>query len=406
MGMLGCLMTLLAWPSGSQAADSEALINLLIKKGIITQAELTQASKELASTQNPSSKPKVAAEDSGTIEDRVAKLESSLTDKTTMHVGKGTLKMGGLFQTWAVYDARTANGRDRFQIRRAELKFAGDILGDDRFKYTIVVDPSQVQEDNTTRSSLKDAYFLLDHLPYLPNHTLTVGEFKAPRTEEGTRSSGQLDFAERSIVTKTFGDQRDLGAMLTGNWPITTYQLGVFNGKQNQAPKHDQKSLAGRLVIRPLKLAESAMELPNLGDLELGISGEYRPHGDIVLPKKRLGYEARYAYQNLSLKGEYYTGEDTTSASSTTENNSVGKGWYSQVGYLLAPWFPKAQVLARFEGWDPNDNTALDAERDLTLGVNYFIDKHNAKWQLNWVHQTKQTGKVDNQVISALQYAF
>ena len=73
---------------------------------------------------------------------------------------------------------------------------------------------------------------------------------------------------------------------------------------------------------------------------------------------------------------------------------------------MLSPWFPKAQVLARFEGWDPDANTALDVERDVTLGFNYFTDKHNAKWQLNWVHQTKQTGKVDNQVISALQYAF
>ncbi|MBI3320061.1 MAG: hypothetical protein HYZ89_05700 [Candidatus Omnitrophica bacterium] len=380
-------------PGVAWASEADAILNKLVEKGILTASEAQEVRNEV--------NPELTKQ-----EDRLTKLEKSLDEKTTMPVGKGTLKMGGLFQGWAVYDARTANGRDRFQIRRAELKFAGDILGDDRFKYAIMVDPVQAQEDNTRKSVLQDAYFLLDHLPALPNHTLTLGQFKAPRTEEGTRSSSQLDFAERTMVTKTFGDQRDLGAMLTGTWPLTTYQLGVFNGKQNQAPKHDQKSLVGRLVLRPLKLAESVMELPKLGELELGISGEHRPHGDIVLPKKRLGYEARYAYQNLSLKGEYYTGEDTTSASSTSENNAVGKGWYTQAGYLLAPWFPKAQVLARFEGWDPNGHTALDAERDLTLGFNYFIDKHNAKWQLNWVHQTKQTGKIDNQVISALQYAF
>ena len=55
MGMISCLMTLLAWPSRPQAADSDALINLLIKKGIITQEELTKDANELASTQDPSS---------------------------------------------------------------------------------------------------------------------------------------------------------------------------------------------------------------------------------------------------------------------------------------------------------------------------------------------------------------
>jgi len=378
-------------PAMAWASEVDALLNKLVEKGLLTSSEAQEVRNEVNT--------EVAKN-----EERLTKLDKSAEDKSVVHVGKGSLKVGGLFQGWAVYDARA---KDRFRIRRTELKFAGDILGDDRFKYTIMFDPAQPQEDNTTRSPLKDAYFLLDHLPYLPHHTITLGQFKAPRTEEGIRSSGQLDFAERSIVTSTFGDQgRDIGAMLTGDWPITTYQLGVFNGKQNQAPKHDQKSLVGRVVVRPLKMLASVVELPHLGDVELGISGEYRPHEGLVLPKKRLGYEARYAYQNLSIKGEYMTGEDTTSALSTSENTSVGQGWYTQVGYLLAPWFPKAQVLARVEGWDPDVNTALDAERDVTLGFNYFLDKHNAKWQLNWVHQTKQTGKIDNQVISVLQYAF
>ncbi len=376
------------------SADTQVdlLLKKLVAKGILTQTDAQEIRQEVAS------QPATPTDD-----DRLTKLEQAVADKTTVHVGKGSLKVGGLLQGWALYDARA---KDRFRIRRSEIKLAGDVLGNDRLKYTVVFDPSQPQEDNTVRSPLKDAIFTIDHLPWLENHTLDFGQFKPPRTEEGTRPASQLDFAERSIMAMTYGDQRDLGAMVTGNWPVVTYQLGVFNGKQNQAAKHDQKDVVGRLVFRPLKLVGSLVKLPDIGELELGISGEHRPHGGIVPPKKRLGYEARYAYQNLALKGEYMTGEDTTSALSTSENNNVGQGWYTQVGYLLAPWFPKVQLVARLEGWDPDANTALDAERDVTLGLNYFIDKHNAKWQLNWVHQTKQTDKIDNQVISALQYAF
>lgn len=367
------------FPAAAWASETDVLLNKLVEKGILTSRDAQDIRNEI----NP----------------QVTQGE----EKSVIHIGKGSVKVGGLFQGWAVSDSRAKDG---VRIRRTELKFAGDVLGDDRFKYTILFDPSQPQEDNTTRSPLKDAYFLLDHLPFLPHHTITLGQFKAPRTEEGTRSASQLDFAERAMVTKTFGDQRDIGAMLSADWPFALYQLGVFNGKQNQAAKHDQKDLVGRLVVRPLKMLASAVELPDLGDLELGISGEHRPHEGTVAPKKRLGFEARYAVQNLSVKSEYMTGEETTSALSTSENASVGKGWYAQVGYLLSPWFPKAQVLARLEEWDPDANTALDAERDFTLGFNYFIDKHNAKWQLNWVHQAKQNQKIGNQVIGVLQYAF
>lgn len=389
--VLGAWLVLAASPPAWASSEVDALLNKLVEKGLLTASDAQAVRSEIA--------PQPAASE----EERLTKLENTLDDKTVLHVGKGTAKIGGLFQGWVVHDG-LAN--DRVRIRRTELKLAGDILGDDRFKYTVMFDPAQVQEDNTTRSTLKDAYFLLDHLPYLPRHAVTLGQFKPPRTEEGTRAVSQLDFAERAIVTSTFGDQRDMGIMLTGDWPFVLYQAGVFNGKQNQTPKQDQKDLVGRLVVRPLKLLASMTELPDVGSLELGISGEHRPHGGTAVPKKRLGYEARYAYQNFSVKGEYMAGEETTSALSTSQNASIGKGWYTQAGYLLAPWFPKAEVLARFEGWDPDANTSLDAERDLTLGFNYFVDKHNAKWQLNWVHQAKQDGKIDNQVIGALQYAF
>jgi phosphate-selective porin len=255
---------------------------------------------------------------------------------------------------------------------------------------------------------LQDAVFTLDRFPFLPHHKLDLGQYKLPLTEEGLRSSAKLDTAERSFISRTFGDQRDIGAMLTGEWPVVTYQLGVFNGSgQNQADANDQKDLTGRVVLRPLEALKSFMDVPEVGQLEVGLSGYHRPVHGSTFNKKRLGYEARYEYQNLALKWEYMFGQGTAGSNATTENALTATGWYAQAGYTLAPWIPKLQAVLKFESWDPNELASLDKERDLTLGLNYFIDKSHAKAQLNWVHKDEQGAEIDNdQVIGAFQYAF
>ena len=397
LGIVGCLAGCLLGASSVSAADSEALIKLLIKKGLITEQELAQAQTELAAEQTKAATP--AAGVSKTVDERLTKLEKDLGDKSVIHVGHGTLKLGGLLQGWAVWDG---NDNDRFRIRRTELKFAGDILGDQRFTYTVMIDPVQVQEDNTRRSILQDAVFTLDldRLAGCSHHKVDLGQYKLPLAEEGLRSSAKLDFAERSFIGRTFGDQRDIGAMLTGDWPYVTYQLGVFNGSgQNQADPNDQKDVAGRLVLRPLR------DVDAFKGLELGVSGYDRTTHGNTRDKKRLGFEARYEYERLALKAEYMTGQGTAGSNATTENATLANGWYAQAGYFLVP--KRFQVAARVDRFDPNEQRANDRETDYTLGVNYFIDQHNAKAQLNWVHKDEQGTELDNdQVIGVLQYAF
>lgn len=375
--------------SNASAGESDALIQLLIKKGLITEQELAQVETELAAQQPKAITP--------------------AADKSVIHVGHGTLKVGGLFQGWALWDG---NDNDRSRVRRTELKFAGDMLGDERFTYTVMIDPVQVQESNaaTSRDSiLQDAFFTLGQLPYLPHHKIDLGQYKLPLTEEGLRSSAKLDTAERAFISRTFGDQRDIGATLTGEWPAVTYQLGVFNGSgQNQADADDTKDLAGRVVVRPLKALGEFTDVPDLGQLEVGLAGYHRPVHGSALNKKRLGYEARYEYKHLSLKWEYMFGQGTAGSNTvSSENANKATGWYAQAGYTLAPWFPKLQGVLKVESWDPNELASLDKERDFTVGLNYFIDKHHAKAQLNWVHKDEQGAEIGNdQVTGAFQYAF
>lgn len=376
--------------AAAQAAERDALIQLLIKKGLITTEELSRAEAEVAGQRVPETGAR--AEAPQTTEERLATLEKRIDDKTILRVGKGTMKVNGLLQGWAYWDG---DDHDRFRVRRTEVKFSGDVLGDERFLYTLMVDPSQVTEDasSTRKSILQDFYVTLAQLPYLPHHAAQLGQFKLPSEEEGNRSSSKLDFAERSYIGRTFGDKRDIGAMLTGAWPLVDYAFGVFNGAgQNLSDTDDQKDLAAKVTLKPLESWKDR----NVGRLELDMFGYHRPNHGTAAEKKRLGWGARYEWERLSLKSAYMVFQDGA---------APGDGWYGQAGLFLLP--KQLQAVVRFEGFDPNERAANNAERDLSLGVNYFIANHNAKVQLNWVRKDEQGDEIGNdQVIGAFQYAF
>ena len=322
--------------------------------------------------------------------------EKPLPEPNAVQVGHGTLKVNALFQGWYVSDQ---DGNDRLRLRRSEIKFTGKVSESTPVDYTVMLDPAQVTEDATRKNVLQDAFVTLG---VIPRHTLDIGQYKPGITEEGSRSPAKVDTIERAYISRTFGDQRDIGVRLSGKWPYADYNVGVFNGSGiNQADANDQKDIAGRIVLRPLK--ESGMDL--FRDFEIGASGYHRPAHGATFAKKRLGYEARYAYQNFSLKGEYMTGQGTASASSTSENRTLSNGWYGQAAYYF---LPKLQGVLKIEGYDPNEEASEDRVTETTVGLNYFIDQYYAKLQLNYIHKDEEAEDdiANDQLIGAMQVVF
>lgn len=379
---------------GTSAQDWEERFNALEARVMSLEQENRELKNELQTVKGRKEEaaPAVVSEGTASLEERVAKVEKGLAQR--VQVGQGTLKIGGLLQGWYVLDQ---GDHDRSRLRRSEIKLSGKISEAQPIEYTVMVDPAQLTEDGTRKSILQDALFTLG---YLPHHTIDIGQYKVGIGEEGTRSSAKIDTIERAYISRTFGDQRDIGIRLSGKWPYADYNVGVFNGSgQNQADANDQKDFAGRLVVKPFQESEA------LKGLEMGISGYYRPEHGATLPKKRLGYEARYEYKKFSVKGEYMNGQGTASATATSENRTLANGWYSQAGYFF---LPKIQGVLKIEGYDPSEETADNKVTEYTAGLNYFIEKYNAKWQLNYIHKDEEAEDElqNDQVIGAIQVAF
>jgi len=126
---------------------------------------------------------------------------------------------------------------------------------------------------------------------------------------------------------------------------------------------------------------------------------------------RRIGGELLFVRAPFVLESEYMTGEDNVSTSTLTDKT----GWYALAGYSLGP---KKQVVARYDYWDPNTHLSGDAEDDLLLGLNWYLAKNNAKFQVNLVRKNFQSSVAAlsagfpadtdhaNQLLANLQAAF
>lgn len=320
------------------------------------------------------------------------------TPATGVEPGYGKIKFGGLLQGW--YSSGNQSVRDSFRIRRAELKFTGDITP--QIKWTVMIDPAKslaLNNSYTTVSGtkvvadtsvnqagriLQEAFIAYD---VHKDMRLSIGQFKLPLSMEGLQSSSALDTVERALFASdrgrggSYGDIRDVGAMLSGavNKQID-YQVGMFNGSgesQNDVDKNDQKAVIGRLVFRPSMIR--GLQIGGSGAWGRSIRSENPRHD-------RLGAEVRYSRDKFTFKSEVMRGSDA-------ELNRIG--YYAHVGYRVNG---RLEPVFRVDFWDPDrrheTNAGNVAERDFVTGLNYLLAENHAKLQLNYIRKTFTNGLV------------
>ena len=218
------------------------------------------------------------------------------------------LTIGGLLQIWyyapqtdphALFDDHTVNDVDdsnagsennSFRVRRCQLQFKMNI--NENLSSLVIIDPSnesvsfplvtdnqanvgyiykslanvgpQYQSVNATPGStpsltscrparasqilmLEDAW--INYHGVVPHHDFYVGQMRPFVGEEGIRSSGQLDFVERSFCG-ILDDRYDLGAAFHGTWWDERFQYwgGVYDGAGNYFGSATSPSVGGTQI--------------------------------------------------------------------------------------------------------------------------------------------------------------
>lgn len=287
------------------------------------------------------------------------------------------------------YRAGDPTSTDGFRLRKADLKFGGDLsprlrwrVGFDAAKLiTLTRTPSR--NDTTVLSDvaidqrsriLQDAAITYTPAPALH---VDVGQQVLPLSLEGTIPSSQVETIERTmfIVERSrgtgLGDVRDIGASANGVVSFVEYHAGVFNEtgeSQSTTDPNDQKALVARAVVHPFAA------------FQVGGSGAFEGGPAVAQRRERVGGEIQYRTGAVTARSEAMSARD---------------GELRRFGYYgLAAIRPTdaVQFVARFDNWDRDrarEATINDAvERQITLGVSYLLEGDAAKVAANVIRST------------------
>lgn len=277
-------------------------------------------------------------------------------------VGPVTGKFNALVQGWSVGESqqRTSEARSTYRLRRAEMRLSGDVR--ERVRYFVMVDPSKsIKYDftppNADTNPVQD-FGLGTKIADIGEGALDaqVGQFKTPSDYEGLIPSANLLFPERSLSGRTYGDRRELGAMLSYRTPLWKLSSMLATGSPvtvNASTK--LTDLHTRFELTPVKglLVGTFMSL--------GDGFDYSKRG-------RLGLNVEYAYRDAVVRAEAAMGEI---------NHVRTDGFAVEAGYFVTA---DIQPVARFDAFAPNRDKGIVGKAE-TLGVNWYVSRPNAKIQ-------------------------
>jgi hypothetical protein len=310
---------------------------------------------------------------------------------------------------------RTESGEDLsfeqtdFRVRRLRVRLDGFVFNP-RIQYYIQLGFSKSDMDldgGEVAQPIRDAIL---YYHFTPNFYLGMGQAKLPGNRERVISSGNLQFAERSIANSFFTLDRDFGVFAYYTLPSqgkAVYQLkGAITAGEGRNPSVGDRGLSytGRMEVLPFgkftnggDYSEGDLELEVRPKLSLGASYNFNESG--ARARGQLGpdlYQKRnqqvfiadmmLKYRGWALLGEYFS------------RNASNPITYSPLGFRQAVWVGTGQNLQlskliskqgelaiRYAQVTPKQSIRnLEAQREeTTLGYTHYIGGHRVKLQGN-----------------------
>src|SRR2546422_6805199 len=434
----GFLLILFSVEPSAWADNEDRILDLLLKKKIITQEEYDQIKKEAQA-------PSVTTEEAKPGEKKPAPI-GSYKDLETKRGGIENLRKEGYRNVWTNLDtllkhserlsiglvalkvqynadntdrkpgtgadpstgfADTIPTRDEngFRIRAAEIYVTGRLTP--WSTYYFEVDFAR-QTEITLNSMYMDFYtkdmdYVKGLYPYLSQ--IRVGQFREPFGIEQGTSQGLLDFVNRayytdlSLVTvdtqagdpslspfgKTnstgFMQQLDIGVQLIHKAPQLPLepelQWAFINGAgRNFNDNNSDKDLTGRLILTPTE----GMKLYFAGYTGHSFfngtaSGPLQNNTDVQKTRQGVMYTYIPPYlPELKLQAEYIEGND---------NGFRRRTWYQYILFRPFSFLPGFEPAYRYEEFTVDTNRPNSTLTRHTIGFNYYLHT-NVKFTLNY----------------------
>lgn len=360
---------------------------------------------------------------------------------------KFSMKMNGRLQMRYSYedrdnihDAEEEQDDSSFRLRRARLKWSGNAF--EHFEYKIEL----ALASSGTKDKSKAVELLDWWASYNKNPALSVqfGQWKVPFNRQRVVSSQDQQMIDRASAQDEFTMDRQIGAMLHGKLfdKKFEYYAGMFNGNgRNEKENGNNEHLyIARVSWNPFGAYGKGIE-----EMESDLAWSERPKAhlsaaiafdgaaDESMKLKRVGTITAKEVDRTSIVVEYglkykgfstsaeaywrkYDGIDTSVIDTNPSTKVIDRGFFVQGGYFLVP--KKFEVAGRYSLVDFDNQRVVDATRETTAGLNWFINGHghDNKLQFNWVRidnerarsvsSTNRSDDIDNFYRLQYQIAF
>jgi len=398
------LLGSLLWTTTAKSQSADDILNILTKKGTLTQQEADSIRRESAVRQRQT---------------------EAIADSFPLRLGR-SLSLSGYTQVVYQNFEHPVVGKitDGFSIKRARLDFQGHFAS--QFDYRVLVDfvgQSGANGTAPTGGQLISPFLVEAYITYKPFDWLNVkaGQMIVQFSQENITQDRNLDMIERSQVVNalvarkgdaanglvdSIGNQngRDIGIQLNGSLfrlegrHLIDYYIQLLDGAGiNTLDNNQSKDIDARLVLHPLRFLSLGGSYYDGFDRFTGT-----PTRDQL--RTRWGLEADLELNALSVKGEYIHGQDGNNNLKTGTVATLHQGWYGQVGYFIVP--RHLQGVFRYDWYDPITTKTQVNSTYYDFGLNYFFNVWT-KVQVYYSLRNQEGPAVNNNMFEAqLQLAF
>jgi hypothetical protein len=417
----------------SMADDGDVLLEMLVKKGVITEDE--------AKAVRESKKPvKDALTDLLKQKGVITSVEAAVVKASTptppaepkkdegpfyWKSGEAEAKLSGWAQVWytATEDIEdvVVDTPDTFAIRRARITLAGTLTPWNEFS---------IQYD-LRANALQDARFTFKDMPFLKETFLaplciSAGQYKIPLSYVHINGGGtSADFIRDPYINDAANynggnaswltiANRDMGVMLHGKSfekKNLEWNLGIFNGNGiNANDTNDQKDLLISTVVWPWKGDDTALAgLGFGGGMMVGHAERTRntlyansaaPAANATMlgqDRERYAATILYSYKDFFARAEWFYQSYERfewNAGNVREDRVpvITTNWYAEAGYKF---IPELQGVLRYQQYSPSQVIEDDDVDCLSVGLNWFVNKYS-KLMFNYNMINEQGDEANN----------
>jgi phosphate-selective porin OprO and OprP len=291
-------------------------------------------------------------------------------------------------------------GKGAFRIRRAKTELTGWLFRPE-LTYELQLSWAGPEAGASTQTPLEDFYVTWD-VSKKQAFKITLGQFKVPLGRQEMTSSGNLQFADRDILSFEFTRGRDIGVQLEGvlRGGKLAYQAGVFNGNPASRLGNDNTKYQynARVTFQPrgtVRYSEGDFESRDKPLFAVGAQFEHNDQrgasSEAVNDLKSViwGADAVFKYKGFSLFAEIFLRDREPETGPSFRSD----GWHAQAGYFLKR--DKIEIAARYARFDP-DPAPGDDQKEVGGALNYFIRKHTLKVQADFRQLENGTSNTKN----------